>query len=85
LSRYNLNMWYVYILLCKNDALYTGIAKDVERRFEDHLNKKVRYTSYNPPVKILYKKKYSSQSKALKREAEIKSWPKDKKWTLIKE
>ena len=28
--------WYVYMLRCADGSLYTGIAADVERRFEEH-------------------------------------------------
>ncbi|MEI8008358.1 MAG: GIY-YIG nuclease family protein [bacterium] len=29
-------MWFVYIVICNDDTLYTGIAKDVEKRVFDH-------------------------------------------------
>ena len=76
-------MWHVYILLCKNDSLYTGIAKDVEKRFKDHLAGKARYTSYNPPLKILFREKYRTRSKAQKREAQIKKLSRKEKLDLI--
>ena len=47
--------WYVYILECKSGTLYTGITTDVERRFQEHLEKSARYTSYNPPVRVVYR------------------------------
>ncbi|MEW6086698.1 MAG: GIY-YIG nuclease family protein [bacterium] len=34
-------MWFVYILECKNKSLYTGVTNNIERRFKEHLNKKV--------------------------------------------
>ena len=77
-------MWYVYILECKNKSLYTGITTDLERRFNEHKEKSARYTSYNPPLRILYKETASTRSKALKREALIKSWPRKKKLELIR-
>ena len=76
-------MWYVYILQCKNNTLYTGVTNDLERRFKGHLNKNTHYTSYNPPVGIVYKEEHSTKSLALKREFEIKSWPRKKKLVLI--
>ncbi len=77
-------MWQVYILECKNKSLYTGITNNLKRRFRDHLNKTARYTSYNPPVKILYTENFRTRSRALKREIEIKSWKRDEKIALIK-
>ena len=76
--------WFVYILECSNKALYTGITNNLKRRFEDH--KKGfggHYTSYNRPIKILYTETYQSRSKALRREAQIKRWTREKKFALI--
>jgi predicted GIY-YIG superfamily endonuclease len=76
--------WFVYILECSNKALYTGVTSNLTRRFEDH--KKGyggHYTSYNPPVKILFIQTFKTRSEALKREAQIKGWTRDKKFALI--
>ena len=78
------DMWYVYILECAKGTLYTGITKDPERRFKEHQNKKARYTGYNPPKKIVYTETCETRSQALKREAEIKKWKREKKLTLIR-
>jgi putative endonuclease len=29
-------MWYVYIIKCRNKALYTGITDDIKRRLREH-------------------------------------------------
>lgn len=77
--------YYVYIILCENGALYTGIATDVERRFREHeAGKGSAYTRANKPVKVLYKEEFSNRGEALRREAEIKSWQRKKKLELIK-
>ncbi len=76
-------MWYVYILQCKGNSLYTGITTDLVRRLKGHLKKDTRYTSYNPPVSIVFKEEHPTKSLALKRELEIKSWPRKKKLALI--
>lgn len=73
-------MWYMYILLCSDNSLYTGITKDVEKRFAAHLSGKgAAYTRSHKPMKILYQEQYPSRSEALKREAEIKSWSREAK------
>lgn len=78
-------MYYVYIIRCDDNSLYTGITNDLTRRFEQHKNKKGgAYTKTHPVSKILYSEKHSTKSKALKREAEIKSWHHEKKLTLVK-
>ena len=76
-------MWYIYILKCKGGFLYTGMTKDLERRFKEHLSGKSRYTSYNQPVCLVYKEEYPTRSEAAKREAKIKSWPRKRKLALI--
>ena len=68
-------MWYLYILLCSDGSLYTGITNNLAKRFSEHKNGKGgRYTRSHKPIKIIYKEKLATQSEALKREREIKSW-----------
>jgi len=77
--------YYIYILECADKSLYTGITTDLKRRFKEHLaGKGGAYTRSHPPVKIRYSESARSRSRALKREAEIKSWPRTKKLALIK-
>lgn len=76
--------YYLYILLCKNNKLYTGIAVDPEARFLLHKSGKgAKYTQRNKPVKIVYIEKFENRSEALKREAEIKKMRKLEKEKLI--
>ena len=76
--------YVVYILECKNGTLYTGITTDLKRRFAEHKNGTgARYTRANPPKRIVYSKKLKTRSAASKREAEIKSWPREKKLEMI--
>jgi len=76
--------YYVYILECKNKALYTGITTDLERRFREHREGKGgRYTRSNCPRKILYHEVCDSRSAATKREIEIKRLSRAQKLALI--
>jgi len=76
--------YFVYILECDDGSLYTGITTDVQRRFEEHKNKTgSHYTSARGAVKILYTEEHGNRSLASKREAEIKSWPREKKLALL--
>ena len=78
-------MWFVYIILCDNRSLYTGISNNVEKRFFDHKNGKGgRYTRSHKPIKVIYTEEFLTQSEALKREAEIKSWRREKKIRILK-
>ncbi len=77
-------MYFVYILLCSDQSLYTGITKNPKQRFSDHLSGRGgAYTRSHKPLKIIYLEKLPDKSTALKREAEIKSWTKLKKITTL--
>jgi len=77
--------WKVYIIRCDDDSLYTGISTDVEKRFEQHLNKKgAKYFYARSPVEILYIEDGHDRSSATKRELEIKKLNKSAKQVLIK-
>jgi putative endonuclease len=77
-------MYYLYLLLCADKSIYTGITTDVDRRFAEHKSgKAAHYTRAHKPVKILYTEEHPDRSSALKREAEIKKWPRIKKLTLF--
>jgi len=77
-------MYSVYILLCEDESLYTGIATDVLRRFHEHQKGiGAKYTRARKPVRILYTESFKTRSKAQSREAEIKSWTRQRKLALI--
>ena len=78
-------MWYLYILRCKDDSLYTGITTDVEKRLEAHrAGKGAKYTRGRGPLELVYKEECGDHSDALRREAEIKRLPREEKLKLIK-
>ena len=78
------NKYHLYILRCKGNKLYTGIAKDVSARFELHKSgKAAKFTQRNKPIKIVYTETLPSLSKARKRENEINKLAKSKKEILI--
>lgn len=77
-------IWYLYILRCKDDSLYTGITTDVQKRFEAHQNGKgAKYTRGRGPLALVYQETCGTHSEALKRELEIKALPREKKQALI--
>ena len=67
-------MYYVYIVECADATLYTGIAKDLERRVTEHneSDKGAKYTRVRRPVKLVYSEEHIDRSSASKREYEIK-------------
>jgi len=72
--------WYVYILECKDGALYTGLTDNVERRFHEHTSGKGGiYTERNKPNELLYYEAFNNRVNAENRERQIKHWTKAKK------
>lgn len=77
-------MWYVYILLCRDDSFYTGITNNLKKRILEHKNGQGgRYTRSHKVIKLIYQEKLPTHSEALKRELEIKNWSREKKIRLI--
>lgn len=78
--------YYLYILQTVDNTLYCGIARDVEKRFQEHLNKKgAKYTRAHKPEKIVYTKEFETKSEALREEIRIKKLTREEKLKLIEE
>lgn len=76
--------YFVYLLECEDGSLYTGITTDVERRFAEHQSGTGgHFTRAKGAKRIVYTEQHPDRSAALKREAEIKSWPREKKLILV--
>ncbi|MBD3670166.1 MAG: GIY-YIG nuclease family protein [Gammaproteobacteria bacterium] len=81
-------MWYVYILKCADDSLYTGITVDLARRLDEHNGNKslgARYTRSRRPVTLAYSETADSRATAATREAAIKKLNRRQKEQLIEE
>ncbi|OLS02539.1 GIY-YIG nuclease family protein [Tissierella creatinophila] len=78
-------MFYVYILRCNDNTLYTGFTVDLERRIKTH-NKGMgaKYTRGRLPVELVYKEEYKTKSEALKREYTLKKLNRIQKLKIIK-
>lgn len=76
--------WFIYILECADQSLYTGITNNLERRFKAHTaGRASRFTRTRRPVIIRYRESCKSRTQALIREYAVKSLPKKKKLLLI--
>ena len=76
--------WYLYILRCADNTLYTGITTDVEKRLEAHRSGKgAKYTRGRTPLELVYREICGSHSDALKRDLEIKKLTRQEKQNLI--
>ena len=91
-SNESISCWFVYIILTSQHSLYTGITKDLERRFQEHVDtangkpkaKGAKFFRRARPLKIVYAEQLADRSLASKREAEIKSMSSQQKQELIK-
>ena len=76
--------WYVYMLRCADNSLYTGYTDDVQRRLQMHNSGKgAKYTRSRLPVKLVHREEYADKSDALKRECAIKRLSKTQKEALV--
>jgi putative endonuclease len=65
--------WFVYLILCRSGAVYTGVALDVAVRYAQHCaGTGARYTRANPPRRLLGSFLCANQSEAARLEAAIK-------------
>ncbi len=73
--------WYLYMIECQDNSIYTGITVDVAARYALHVSGKgARYTRSHPPKKLLLVVEYPDRSSALKAECFVKKLdPKDKR------
>ena len=77
--------WCVYMLLCDDNTIYTGITNDLKKRFENHISGKgAKYLRGRKPLEIVYTENFQNRSMATKREMEIKKLNRRKKEVLIK-
>lgn len=75
--------WWLYMIECRGGGIYTGIAIDVDRRYEKHAaGKGARYTRINPPVRLLCRHPFPDRGSAARAEYAIKRLPVDRKWRL---
>ena len=78
--------WEVYILRCGDGSLYTGIARDAEKRLKTHRSGKgAKYTRGRGPLTLVYRERCPDHGTALRREYALKQLPKAQKERLIKD
>ena len=82
-----LNNWSVYIILCDDGSLYTGVSTDVDRRFREHsaTPRGAKYFNGRKPVRVVYAEGGHTRSSAARREAAIKRLSRDSKRRLVRE
>jgi len=77
--------WFVYLIKAENGHLYCGVTTDLKRRFKEHASGKgAKYFRSQKAVELVYSEKHPDQSRAQKREWEIKKMKRTDKLKLIK-
>ncbi|WP_233496443.1 GIY-YIG nuclease family protein [Corallincola holothuriorum] len=79
--------WFVYMLRCADDSLYTGITTDLQRRVHEHnhCNKKgARYTRPRRPVSLVFQEPQVDRAAASQREVQLKKLTRKQKLALLK-
>ncbi|MFA9288978.1 MAG: GIY-YIG nuclease family protein [Weeksellaceae bacterium] len=78
-------MYYVYMVRCADNTLYTGITTDLKRRVDEHnsTDKGAKYTRFKAPVVLVYQEELPDRSTASKREYEIKHMTKAQKEIML--
>lgn len=76
--------WYLYMVRCKGDVLYTGITTNVQRRFTEHqAGKGAKFLRGKAPLELVYQREIGSHSDALKLEIKTKKLSKAEKEAII--
>jgi len=78
--------WYVYVLRCADDTLYTGITTDLQRRLDEHNGEGrlgARYTRNRRPVALVHSEQMADRATAARREAAIKRLSRPQKLALF--
>jgi putative endonuclease len=78
--------WYMYIVRCADNSLYTGITTDLKRRIKEHNSNNIlgaKSLRHKRPVTLAYYETFQNQTDAAKRERAIKKWRREYKVKLV--
>ena len=78
--------WYLYLIRCRDESLYTGISTDVNRRFHQHQgegNAGSKYLKGRGPLTLVFQKRLGNKTLALKVEGKVKKLSKGRKENLV--
>jgi putative endonuclease len=79
--------WYVYMVRCRDGSLYTGVARDPDRRLAEHNGVApggARYTRARRPVELVYTEAVPDRASACRREAALKRLRRPAKLALVR-
>lgn len=79
--------WHVYMVRATDGSLYTGIATDVLRRFDEHRDggpRSARYLRGRGPLELTYHRRVGARALALRVEGRLKRLSKQRKESLVR-
>jgi predicted GIY-YIG superfamily endonuclease len=75
---------FVYMIRCGDGSLYTGIAKNLDKRLIQHqAGRASRYTRSRLPVALVWSREIGSWGDALREEIRIKALSRAEKEVLV--
>jgi putative endonuclease len=78
-------VWFVYLVKCRDGTLYTGVARDVERRLEQHnAGRGARYTRGRGPVVMVAASRAMEKRAAYRLEWAVKQLPRRRKAAAVR-
>ncbi len=86
LSKESKDKYFVYILRTSANTLYIGQTNNLKKRLSEHQNKtrtSAKYLKYFDSFQLVYSEQYTSRIEAMRREYQLKQWPKAKKEALV--
>ena len=79
--------WFLYVVCCSDNTLYTGVTTDLKRRLHEHNNNSrgAKYTKNRRPVKLVYWEKHANRSQAQIAEYKFKRLSRQQKLKIVVE
>jgi putative endonuclease len=82
-----MSTWYMYVVKCADETLYTGITTDVSRRVHEHNHSAqgARYTRARRPVELVGVWAYADRSEAASSEYAFKDLDRSEKVEMLRD
>ena len=79
------NNWFLYVVKCADNTLYTGVTTNLDRRLNEHNtgSRGAKYTKNRRPVTLVYSTAYKDRSDAQKAEYVFKCLTRKEKLKVI--
>jgi putative endonuclease len=78
--------WFLYMIRCADNSLYTGIAIDLDRRFAEHQaqgKKSAKYLRGKGPLELVFTTPVGTKSEASRLEVRVKQCSKRVKERIV--